>query len=188
MLGYHGCDRAVGEALLAGSAFEPSANAWDWLGPGVYFWEANPKRAFDFAGEIARGTRRRAPVSEPFVVGAVVNLGLCFDLSTKAGIDIAREAHSRLSSIYAVLQGVAGFEAPVNKGKRRDLDRAVIEFVHGLREAERQPSADAVRGVFIEGSPIYAGSGFHEKTHIQIAVRNLQCIKGVFRVAQHLYE
>jgi hypothetical protein len=36
--------------------------------------------------------------------------------------------------------------------------------------------------VFIEGAPIYEGSGFFEKTHIQIAVCNPDCIKGVFRV------
>jgi hypothetical protein len=39
---------------------------------------------------------------------------------------------------------------------------------------------DSVKGVFIEGRPIYEGSGFHEKTHIQIAVRNLDCVKGMF--------
>ena len=27
-------------------------------------------------------------------------------------------------------------------------------------------------------------SGFYEKTHIQIAVRNPDCIKGIFRVPQ----
>ena len=44
------------------------------------------------------------------------------------------------------------------------------------------PPIDSVKGIFLEGAPPYPGSGFREKTHIQIAVCNLACIKGVFRV------
>jgi hypothetical protein len=39
-----------------------------------------------------------------------------------------------------------------------------------------------VRGVFLEGKPIYETSGFFERTHIQICVRDLRNIKAVFRV------
>ncbi|MGA7236293.1 MAG: hypothetical protein WBY44_11470 [Bryobacteraceae bacterium] len=44
------------------------------------------------------------------------------------------------------------------------------------------PSVDTFRGVFIEGEPLYPGAGFYAKTHVQIVVRNPNCIKGVFRV------
>jgi hypothetical protein len=37
--------------LLAGTAFKPSNNDYDWLGPGIYFWEANPLRGLEFAEE-----------------------------------------------------------------------------------------------------------------------------------------
>ena len=50
-----------------------------------------------------------------------------------------------------------------------------------LNEADIAP-VDTVRGVFVEGKPIYDTAGFHAKTHIQIAVCNPTCIKGVFRV------
>jgi len=33
-----------------------------------------------------------------------------------------------------------------------------------------------------EGEPIYESAGFYSKTHVQIAVCNPACIKGVFRV------
>jgi len=39
---------------------------------------------------------------------------------------------------------------------------------------------DSTRGAFIEGDPIYEGAGIYEKTHIQICIRNLNCIKGFF--------
>jgi len=44
---------------------------------------------------------------------------------------------------------------------------------------------DSVRGVFVEGEEVYPGAGFREKTHVQLCIRNLDCIKGVFRVPRH---
>jgi hypothetical protein len=186
VLGYHGCDAAVGEKLLAGEPFSLSANTWDWLGPGAYFWEANPKRGFDFASELKARKYKHNRIDRPFVVGAVINLGLCLDLTTKAGIDIVLDAHRRLIEIYAKAER----PPPLNAQSllQRDLDCAVIEQVHIVREERAAAPIDTVKGVFIEGPPVYLGSGFFEKTHIQIAVRNLNCIKGVFRVSPNLYE
>ncbi len=38
ILGFHGCDREVGEAILQGKTqhLTPSANDYDWLGTGKY--------------------------------------------------------------------------------------------------------------------------------------------------------
>jgi len=57
-------------------------------------------------------------------------------------------------------------------------------MLHTIRRDRGDEPIDSVKGVFVEGSLIYQGSGFYEKTHIQIAVRNSDCIKGVFRVPQ----
>jgi len=54
ILGIHGCDRTVGESLLKGAAPKPSRNKYDWLGPGMYFQEANPLRGLEFARQNAR--------------------------------------------------------------------------------------------------------------------------------------
>jgi hypothetical protein len=59
----------------------------------------------------------------------------------------------------------------------------VIRRLHSILEAQGLPAVDTVKGVFTEGKPIYPGSGFDEKTHIQIAVRNQRCIKGIFRIS-----
>ncbi len=46
VVGYHGCDAAVAERVLAGKTdLKISTNAYDWLGAGVYFWEHGPQRA-----------------------------------------------------------------------------------------------------------------------------------------------
>lgn len=62
---------------------------------------------------------------------------------------------------------------------RRDC--AVIEYLHQLRNELGLPSFDTVKELFPEGQRLYATSNFLTKTHVQIAVRNLECVKGIFR-------
>ena len=180
ILGYHGCDKRVGERLLEGEDFIPSNNDYDWLGPGIYFWESNPLRGLDFARETA--LRQPTAIREPFVVGAVIDLGLTLDLTTAEGINTVRLAHANLTETL----WNQGPPMPENSldGLRRKLDCAVMRHVHVIREREHAPPIDTVRGIFLEGTPIYPTAGFHEKTHVQIAVRNPACIKGVFRVSR----
>ena len=45
---------------------------------------------------------------------------------------------------------------------------------------EQKPAFDSIRGVFFEGDELYPGAGFKEKDHIQICIRNPNCIKGYF--------
>ena len=177
VLGYHGCDEAVAEAVLAGKAFKQSQNDYDWLGPGVYFWEANPLRGLDFALEMV--VRRPNLVKKPTVIGAVIDLGLCLDTTTKAATDMLAVAYQSLLDSLAD----PATRMPKNGAdlRMRRLDCAVVGRLHAILK-NSDMEVDTVRGVFVEGAPIYSGSGFHAKTHSQIAVKNLACIKGVFRV------
>lgn len=181
VLGYHGCRRSVGEKLIAGAEFRLSDNTYDWLGPGIYFWEANPRRGLEFMHEKAR--RDRFDASDAFVVGAVIDLGLCLDLTTSAGIQLVKNAYGELVEGM----GRAGIPLPRNSDDvlRRPLDCAVIRYLHTILQSGGSRAVQSVKGVFTEGSPAYAGAGFCEKTHIQIAVVDPRCIKGVFRVPRH---
>lgn len=182
ILGYHGCSAAIAEQLFSGRhEFRASDNDYDWLGPGIYFWQANPRRALQFA-EVKR-TRERARW-RPVVVGAAIDLGLCLDLSTEAGVIEIRAAYDLLKDTMA-----AALEPlPSNSGGRdrllRRLDCAVVRQLHAIREEAGLSRVDTVRGVFVEGGPAYDGSGFLDKTHVQICVCNPQAIRGVFRVPQ----
>ncbi|HZP09133.1 hypothetical protein [Methyloceanibacter sp.] len=182
ILGYHGCDAKVAKRLIEGEPFRKSENDYDWLGPGIYFWEANPKRALSFAREV-RG-RDPAKVRTPAVVGAVIELGLCLDLASEAGIKQAKAAHAALLELYRK----AGTPFPSNQGGPdellRKLDCAVISQLHKIREQAGQEPIDTVRGIFIEGKPIYPNAGFRAKTHCQVCVCNPLRIKGVFRVSK----
>lgn len=180
VLGYHGCGASVAERLVAGEDFKKSTNAYDWLGPGIYFWESNPVRGIQFAEELKSNARGRRRIRKPAVVGAAIDLGLCLDLTTAAGIAQLKIAYDELLSISEK----AKFELPQNHsdGLRRNLDCAVIEMFHRIRRDAGEAPVDTVRGIFIEGERIYRTSGFFQKTHVQICVCNPDMIKGVFRV------
>ena len=181
ILGYHGCFKTAAKSILAGNAFKPSENSYDWLGHGMYFWEANPLRAVSYMKEVCK--RKGKTDRDIAVVGAVIDLGYCLDLLSEASTSLVKEAHSAFSKVVRK----AGTEMPKNAGGGdrlfRKLDCAVLNYLHLSREEEGLKSFDSVRGLFIEGKRIYRNAGFYEKTHIQICVRNHSNIKGVFRVS-----
>jgi hypothetical protein len=178
VLGFHGCDQSVADDLLNGKDFVPSANDWDWPGSGTYFWEANPLRGLEFAKE----WHSRGKITEPAVVGAVIDLGFCLDLISSTGVAAVKAAHED----FVAYVREAGKSVPINRlgpdRLLRDLDCAVINHLHKVRDAARLPAFQTVKAVFIEGDRIYDEAGFFEKTHIQLCVRDKSCIKGVFRV------
>ncbi len=188
MLGYHGCDRAIGEkALEGGTALLQSTRNFDWLGAGTYFWENDKQRAREWAEQKAA----RGDYKEPFVIGAAVDLGNCLDLLVRENLELVRAA----AGSFMAVQTAAGLEIPVNskapKDKSEDLvmrylDCAVMNHLHSIVEGPDRPPGvepfDTVRGLFGEGVPLFNGSGFKDKTHSQIAVRNPNCILGIFRV------
>jgi len=51
IIGFHGCDETVRNRVVSekGEILKPSENRYDWLGNGIYFWENNYERAFQFA-------------------------------------------------------------------------------------------------------------------------------------------
>jgi len=62
----------------------------------------------------------------------------------------------------------------------RKLDCAVIETLHKVRRDLDLRDFDSVRGVFWEGDDLYPNAGFREKDHIQLCIRNPNCVKGFF--------
>lgn len=46
---------------------------------------------------------------------------------------------------------------------------------------------DSVRAAFWEGKPLYEGASFKTENHIQLAILNPNCIKGIF-LPRHMNE
>jgi hypothetical protein len=179
VLGYHGCDAKVAEALLQGKPFRASTNVYDWLGHGIYFWENNPLRGLKYARKLKEKPIGRTNIKNPYVIGAVIDLGLCLDLTTATGVEQVGIAHKKLVQLVKKAEG----DLPENFADgRHKLDCAVLQALHGMREESGERPIDTVKGLFIEGDKIYPTAEFHKETHIQICVRNPDCIIGVFRV------
>jgi len=184
VLGFHGCDESLGRKVIAGRAqLKPSENDYDWLGRGIYFWESNPERALQFAKEVATGTTKmsRGTIGRPFVIGAVIDLGMCCNLLDSRALSELAAAHELL--VESIKTGSSDNKMPKNRGRdnaARFLDCAVVKIMHAARRAADLEAYDTVRGAFSEGGSLFRGSGFSAKAHIQIAVCKDQCIKGYF--------
>lgn len=183
ILGYHGCDETVAEDVLERKPFKASENDYDWLGHGIYFWEANPKRGFQFAKDCY--SRATSNIQKPAVVGAVIQLGKCLDLTTSHGTQFVKIGYAE----YLKSAKKHDLPIPANSGGPdqhfRRLDCAAINTVHKIIDMANDVPFDTVRGIFVEGDPIFDGSKIYDMTHTQICVRNTNSIKGVFRVPDH---
>ena len=162
VLGYHGCDRQLAEKIISGrTVLASSTNDYDWLGDGIYFWEHNALRAFEFADEVARNPHPSGQkISSPGVVGAIIDLGLCLNLLDSLHIKMVKSAFAELVEYSQN----ASIKIPRNSGgidlRKRDLDCAVIRTLHQSREQLQQPPFDTIRAAFIEGDPLYENAGF----------------------------
>ncbi len=175
ILGYHGAKAGqaadFAKRLLLGEVavddWRPSENEFDWLGHGIYFWEHSPERARRWAG------------ADGIVIGAVIQLGSCLDLTDLRYTELLAKSFAALAKDYAE----KGWQLPQNSGrefKNRRLDCLVINELQTAAAGQVQ----TVRGAFEEGDEAFPGAGRKKETHIQVAVRDRQCILGIFRPVQ----
>lgn len=185
-LAFHGCDKSLVTKILKGKTeLLQSDNDYDWLGHGIYFWDYSPDRAMEYARNLKNNPYKssKAKIKSPAVVGAVMNLGYCLDLLDYKNLKILKESYA----ILAASNEGSGSPLPKNLSTSRSddllirkLDCAVIEMLHEINRRLGKPPYDSVRGIFTEGRPLYPNAGFNEKDHIQICIRNPNCIKGFF--------
>lgn len=176
VIGFHGCHKDVFDKVIhKGEHLKASSNSYDWLGNGIYFWEQNYERAYTWAfnryGE------------DGAVIGAVLDLGYCLNLTDSASNSVLLMGYKLLK-----LRCMLGNQPlPINRKSTkskdvllRDLDCAVIQQIHHYNKNRAPQEFDSVRGIFTEGDPVYEGSEFLEKTHVQLCICNPNCIKGYF--------
>lgn len=185
VLGFHGCDRRVGESILRGEEAHllSSQKKYDWLGHGIYFWEGNPARALAWA----EGRKHEGKIQTPFVLGAIIDLRHCLDLFDRGSLAQVQLAHQYLMAAFRTAERET--DAPRNVGKMPDkagraLDCAVMNALHLYRQQRKEPACDSVRGPFLEGNAIYPSAGFRSENHIQLCARTTACVKGYFRPLQ----
>ncbi len=191
-IGFHGCDEAIRDGLLRDpQSIKTSHNDYDWLGGGFYIWENNLDRALEWAKE----KEKVGKIAKAAVIGVVYELGTCLDLTDSSCIKVLEEAYkSYMADVKAT-----GKTIPTNKDVPRDenhdkllrkLDCAVIDYTTistdqcYLQDIEKNGFSavkpyDSVRGCFTEGGKLF-DTEIYAKTHIQVSIRNMNCIKGFF--------
>ena len=122
-------------------------------------------------------------IKNPAVIGATLDLGHCLDLTDFHNLCLLKTAYQILTKTY----NKSGFSIPENKSLKnsndlliRELDCAVIETIHKILEEKGMENFDSVKGVFWEGDELYPNAGIKEKNHVQICIRNPNCMKGLF--------
>ena len=178
VLGFHGGDKEPLMKIIQRS--EPdlilSKNSYDWLGDGAYFWLNDPERAWLWAKE----QYEKGKCKEPFVIGAVIDLGNCLDLSNQEDIKAIQFAYEELEKLGNI--NVANIH-PDEGGfsLKRDLDCMVLNYACALiGKIDPSREVDTVIGYFEEGGKAYPGAAFYKKTHAQICVRKHSQILGYF--------
>jgi hypothetical protein len=180
ILGFHGTDESIVNDVLNGKGdLKERDNVYDWLGHGIYFWDNSPSRAMDWAIQLSK--RKGSKIKKPVVIGAILDLGYCLDLLDYKNLEFVKFGYSMLESTLSASKT----PMPQNKGDDadltlRELDCAAIQSLHKSINDDNEKEFDSVRGVFWEGKRLYPNAGFREKNHIQICVRNIDCIKGYF--------
>lgn len=136
-IGFHGCDVSTYENVLyRHETLNPSHNSYDWLGNGIYFWENSLARAEEWAVSYCSRYNKKhpdRPQKKPAVIGAVISLGYCLDLTDYGSSEILRTGYKILELELSLI----GKPLPVNRNVAgnsdvllRELDCAVIERIH----------------------------------------------------------
>ncbi|WP_343672765.1 hypothetical protein [Chitinophaga sp.] len=190
ILGFHGCDEETCQKLInSPNEFHFNKNPYDWLGHGMYFWENDLQRAYQWALE----KHQQGKIKQPAVLGAFIASGHCCDF-------LNLKYTEKLAAYYREMKDQS-VKLPCNEDVKsdsykdkllRNLDCSVIEYMHEqigiIQKIEKQnfgfsltPSFDTVRCVFPEGAPAFPGAAIKLKSHIQICVRNPKSILAFFR-------
>ena len=183
VIGYHGCDQSVVDSIINRNGhLKRSENRYDWLGKGIYFWEFGPSRANEWA--IQRVKDGSKTIKVPAVLGAIINLGRCFDLLDVANTHLLSEMYPPFERFMEKNGKVLPRNISPENGDPHDLvlrylDCAMVNWALSMLELEGV-TFDTVRCVFTEGGPAFRGSKIQHQSHIQIAVRNPASIVGYF--------
>lgn len=188
IVGYHGCDRTTEDALVSGelASLDPSDNPYDWLGPGVYFFQDDWRRALMFAQAAAENPGKKLtarPIRIPSVVGVVMKLSFMLDTSTQEGISSYRTAYEALKTAGVRLKRNRKSDDSDADVIVRALDRQVFKYLHEMYKAQGV-ELDAVRGAFPQGEAVAPTSAIYANSHVQIALRKPEKILGYFRVPE----
>jgi hypothetical protein len=156
VIAYHGTT-ASKAVLIQEQGFKSADNGYDWLGPGIYFFEHYNRRA-------ARWAKKHHPQNWA-VLRCEIELRDCLDLDSGDYNGLLLYAFRKLEQEAAL----SGLELPRQVSKGHRLDHMVVQFLVRFLEAEGK-CVRCVRRSFIEGDPVYPESAITTEFHTQLCV------------------
>ena len=164
----------------------------------MYFWENNYTRALQWADERVKSGKYK----QAAVLGAVLQIGRCCDFLDSKYTELVGRYYEATRQEYEQMGKTLPKNVDLGSDRHHDkllrlLDCTVIENMHKLikqsyandiseKGYSTAPIFDSTRGAFYEGGPAFEGAGISKKSHIQICIRNLNCIKGFFIPRQEI--
>jgi hypothetical protein len=181
--GYHGTSSENAQSIVR-EGFRVSKNEYDWLGKGIYFWQDAPGRAWSWA---------RHQHQNPAVICAEISINLDFSIDLfdsfpdNVYLMALKQSYKRFRDLLSTTELIK------QRGGFHGLDRVVVDYVADTLVPELQnKQIQVIRSVFIEGEPIFPSFGqneksaFHDKSHVQIAVRDSSVIKNLCQLENQL--
>src|SRR5690606_573814 len=112
------------------------------------------------------------------ILGSMIRLGFCFDLLDPYNVDELKSFHNR----YVEAAVAAGQKVEDNANHRKFLDCKVFQYAFAAIEAEEKQGVDSARAVYVptHGTRVWKRSWISKYAHIQICVRNPDCILGTW--------
>lgn len=194
--GYHGTSEKRAAHILTPSSqnlfnFNPSANDYDWLGHGIYFFQDYSIHVVEHAEAAARQDAC-APAVLQFEIDLTdcLDLGdyrkqnlvlnafkLCDDMARASGVPLPRQQ----SLVRELAEGIPGRKQDLpGQGGPHRLDCYILNHARLIAQ-KKDKHIKSARGIFVEGKPIYENSHFHSRAHVQIAVFDQSVIRRFVR-------
>jgi hypothetical protein len=177
VVAFHGTRLSTARAAVLGERpLTSSRNDDDWLGHGIYFWEHAPEQALWWARRRAKRQGWDEPVA---VLASMIRLGSCLDLLDPFNVQFLKGYHA----VYVAGRVAAGLPVPVNVRQNKRLDCAVFEYTYAARVERAETPIDASRAAYVPTQSrkrVWKGSWIYNEAHIQIYVRNADCILGTW--------
>jgi hypothetical protein len=177
--GYHGTSVENAESIFS-NGFRVSRNDYDWLGRGIYFWQDAPERALSWAEHQHQ---------HPAVICAeiIINTDSTIDLFDSHPDNVYIIALKRSYETFRDRLSTTDFAK--QRGALHGVDRLIVDYVADKLIPHLQGKhVQVVRSIFTEGEPIFPlfgkneKSAFHDKSHVQIAVRDSRVIQKYYRI------
>lgn len=166
LLGYHGTTREAAKEIIKLNRYKISCDDEDWLGKGVYFFQDDIKQAYYWCVK-ARKYKQWRILKSDIEAKKVINLD---DTQTRERFEkIARKLQYRY------------MKRSDNK-PRKLINSVVIEVMY------RADPFDVIKKVYTipNTHPVYRTN--IAPMHIQLCVRNLNCIKTIEQVEYNGYK